>query len=547
MGQSKYLAGLTAEGRAKLEHKLHARQSGRCFICDDPIDLTLHKGQLDIDHIDPLMEDGLDAENNFAITHASCNRSKGAANLEIARRLAEFERLQAQAQTGGKRGANLGDVLVRHGGSKNRFRLRREKEEVEYSLAEAGDNKIRRAPVIKDRLSGMESVFLALPIEYLHHDDRINPRSIGANIRGLIEEFMQKRPQLHVGLAWWKADDDGAGLVKVFDGQHKAAAQILLGTRDLPVRIFLDPDTNVLLQANTNAGGKLRQVAFDMAVMRHLGSSLYVDRVKRYQKMRGLADDDYSYSESDLVKFFKGESREMERYIIDAQRDAVTHAPTNVLLEFVEWAGKKADRPVAYATIERSFFKEFLYKKALKSPIDEGLEQGLNPRQLERDQLIQLMTLFAQTFFVGNWDPEIGGRRIETRLQKGEVVPGPHLRAWRVGREEVLANIVRWTRLVMENYFAYTGKVVHSDRMLHVKLPDELWDRLGNFMTSLAGLPCWVDGNLSSTVFGPKQNLDYWEAIFETGKSPSGIQVLAQALNIQEMIKSKGAGKGPKP
>ena len=28
-------------------------------------------------------------------------------------------------------------------------------------------------------------------------------------------------------------------------------------------------------QANTNAGGKLRQVAFDAAVMRHLGSSLY--------------------------------------------------------------------------------------------------------------------------------------------------------------------------------------------------------------------------------------------------------------------------------
>jgi hypothetical protein len=65
MGQSRYLAGLDAEQRAKLEHKLLARQSGRCFICDDPIDLVLHKGQLDIDHIDPLIEEGLDSENNF--------------------------------------------------------------------------------------------------------------------------------------------------------------------------------------------------------------------------------------------------------------------------------------------------------------------------------------------------------------------------------------------------------------------------------------------------------------------------------------------------
>ena len=112
MGQSSYLAGLDAEKRSQLERRLLARQSGRCFICDDPIDLMLHKGQLEIDHIDPLAEEGLDAENNFALTHASCNRSKGAANLQIARRLAEFERLQVQAQAAGKRGANLGDVLA---------------------------------------------------------------------------------------------------------------------------------------------------------------------------------------------------------------------------------------------------------------------------------------------------------------------------------------------------------------------------------------------------------------------------------------------------
>src|SRR5713101_3225283 len=142
MAQSRYLAGLGAEQRIKLEQKLLARQTGRFFICDEPIDLVLHKGQLDVDHIDPLIEDGLDAENNFALTHSSCNRSKGATNLQIARRLAEFERLQEQAQEAGRRGANLGDVLQRHGGAKAMLRLRRDGVSVEYSLAEAGDNTI---------------------------------------------------------------------------------------------------------------------------------------------------------------------------------------------------------------------------------------------------------------------------------------------------------------------------------------------------------------------------------------------------------------------
>ena len=51
-------------------------------------------------------------------------------------------------------------------------------------------------------------------------------------------------------------------------------------------------------------------------------------------------DDGYSFSEQNLVRFFCGERREMERYIVDAQRNAVMHASANKLLEFVEWAGK---------------------------------------------------------------------------------------------------------------------------------------------------------------------------------------------------------------
>ena len=542
MAHSKYLSGLNTEQREQLEHRLHKRQGGRCFICDELIDLLLHKGQLDIDHIDPLIKDGLDSENNFALTHASCNRSKGASNLEVARRLAEFEKLQEQATKHGQRGANLGDVLEKYGGAKALLRLRREDDRVELSFGEVGDNKIRTFPLLHDKLSGMNTIFASVPLEYLHHDDRINPRSIGSSIRGLIEEFLSKNPQLHVALAWWAPQQDGAGPVKVFDGQHKAAAQILLGIKELPVRIFVEPDINVLLDANTNAGGKLRQVAFDVAIMRHLGSTLYLERINQYRKMRGLATDNYSFSEADLVKFFRGESREMARYIIDSQRDAATHDPSNKLLEFVEWAGKGADRPLAYNSIERSFFKEFLYKKALDSAIDEGIEQGRNPRVLEREQLIKLMSIFADVFFVNSWDPEIGGNKIENKVLHGETIPERHLRAWRVAREEVLSNILAWVRLVIEYHFAFNAQMLDKERLLHQSLPDTLWDRITKFLQSVAALPCWIDKQLGTTVFGPKQNLDYWEKVFKTGKTPSGIQILACPLDLNQMIQGPKAG-----
>lgn len=195
--RSPTLAALDKEGRTALERRLLDRQSGKCFICDETIDLLLHQGQLDIDHLIPLSEQGPDEENNFALVHASCNRSKSASDLRVARRMAEFERLQKSAQERGERGANLGHVLQRYGGAKAKLVLKRVDGNVEFALPATGNNRIQNRPLFGDPLSGMKYFFTILPLEYIHHDDRINPRSIGSNIRALIEEFMKKRPQLH--------------------------------------------------------------------------------------------------------------------------------------------------------------------------------------------------------------------------------------------------------------------------------------------------------------------------------------------------------------
>lgn len=530
---------VTKEDRSALEKRLWERQSRKCFICDEAIDPVLHQDQLEIDHIIPRADNGPDEENNYALVHRPCNREKSASDLRVARRMAEFDKLQRDATKRGERGANLGHVLGKYGGAKYALRLRVNDGFVEFTKSEMGDARIHTAPIFRDPLSGLDYFFTVLPLEYLQHDDRINPRSIGRNVRDLIDEFLRKRPQLHIALAWWEPDESGAGLVKVFDGQHKAAAQILLGVRELPVRIFVRPDTNVLLQANTNAGDKLRQVAFDTAVLRHLGSNLYAERVQQYQEHRGVTD--YQFSEQDLVNFFRGEKREVVRYIIDAQRDAITRTRDNKLMELVEWSGKGSDRPLSYATIEGTFFKEFLYKQALATPIGEGLEQGENPRLLERQQLIHLMNLFAGIFFVGSWNPDIGGRRLENRLQKGENIPEAHLRAWRVAREEILANILAWVRLVIENYYAATGQPYQRERLLHRRLPEPLWRTIDRFLRRLADLPVWMDKALSTTVFGGKQNLDFWQQIFSTGKAPTGVRVLAKPLNLQHMIQESPA------
>jgi hypothetical protein len=533
-----YLARLSDTDRAALEQRLYERQSGKCFLCDEPIDLDVQRESLHIDHIIPIVAKGPDDPINFALTHAPCNERKGATNLEIARLLARFHKIQDHAKAENGRGANLEDILGTVCAKSRRLRIKLSDREVRFSLAD--DPALQTIPLFTDAKSGMQYFFAVLPVDYLHHDDRINPRTIGGSLRGLMEEFYAGRPQLHVSLAWWRAEDDGAGPVKVFDGQHKAAAQILLGARQLPMRIFVNPDLKVLLQANTNAGYTLKQVAFDMAVMRHLGSALYRERLAEYRKAKKLLEADLSFSEQDVVSHFRASRRETQKYILDSVRNAITHDPDNRLIELVEMAGKSSEKPLSYSAIEKTFFSLFLYLKPLSTPLDHLEEEGKNPRYLEHVQMVRLMNLYADTILVGRWDPEQPTSKLEHKLQQGEMVPHKHLAAHRLSREEVLHATLTYVALVIKNFYAYTGEHLDEDRMLHVAHPDALWTRIENLLLNLRNLPCWVDGHLSGNVFGAKFSRDYWLHIFKHATAPNGTRVLTEPLDIKKMISVPG-------
>ncbi len=533
---SLYLNRLTYEEKEDLKKKLLEAQGGKCFICEEPINPNLHKVQ--IDHVIPIKMDGRDDLSNFALTHSSCNESKQDANLKIARILSRFNKIK-DACVKENRGPNLTDVLNRYGGSRYGIRLEFDENDsiVRYSLSQTGDNSIYEEKVYTDELSGFKYFFAELPIEYLFHDDRINPRSIGQNISKLVKEFFLKRPQLHISLGWVDLRDGEETKVKVFDGQHKAAAQVLLGVKKLPLRIFLNPDLDILLTTNTNAGTSLKQIAFDKSVQRHLGNALYVERVERYQRERGLSPDDYNFSERDLVNYYKGEFREMKRYILDSVRDAITHNPENKLKEFVDFGGRGKEKPLSYSTIEKTFYSFFIYQDVLDTSLNYRLEEGENLREIEKEQILNLMNIVAEELFIGKFDPDIGTYKLENKIQKGDDIPEEHLIAYRMSKEEIIYNWLRYVEQIIKNYFIMQGKPIQESKLFEYRFPEPLWERIRIFIRNLSNLPLWVNRELASTIFGGKQNYEYWQTIFETGKTPQGFQVLAEPLDLMDMIK----------
>jgi hypothetical protein len=541
MTGSLYLNSLTSDQRKELEKQLHSSQKGNCFICGEKIDLTLHANAIDIDHVEPLKLGGKDDPSNFALTHASCNRSKQASDLRVARVLAQFAQIR-DTVAAQNRGPNLSDVLAKFGGAKHDLSLRIDGNAVSFSLPQIGKNEIHTTPLHADELSGLRYFFAKLPIAYLFHDDKINPRAIGGSLSPLVEEFFKKRPQLHVALAWAEVrGDTGHTHIQVFDGQHKATAQVLLGVRELPVRVFVNPDLDLLLTTNTNAGTTLRQVAFDKSVQRHLGSALFQDRLDRYRKDRGLPADVESFSEKDLVGHFKGEWREMRRYVLDSVRDAVTHHPENKLKDYIDFGGRGKERPFSYSTIEKTFYSFFIYGDLLETAINYRADEGENPRELEKEQILKLMNLIAEVLYIGRFDQQIGTARVEHRVQKGEDIPENHLAAYRMAREEILYGWLRFVKQIVHNYFITTGKALNEDKLFQYRFPEPLWDNIENFLVNLRKLPVWVNRDLSATIFGGKQNYEFWQTIFESGRTSQDQPVIASGgLNLIKMIQATG-------
>jgi hypothetical protein len=262
-----------------------------------------------------------------------------------------------------------------------------------------------------------------------------------------------------------------------------------------------------------------------------------LERVKRYKEDLGKADEDYNFSERDLVKYFKGQAREMKRFILDAIRDWVTHNVDNKLKEYVDLSGKGKERPVSYSSIEKTFYSLFIFQEALETPISQGLDIGNNPRELEKSQLLNLMNVVAEELFIDKFNSDVSADRIEKKLQDGESLPLDHIRCCRLSREEIMFNWLKHIRGIIQNYFLTNGRPYSDEKLFHSRFDNQLWQNIRNYIRNLSDLPVWVNRDLSRTVFGGKQNHDYWETIFGTGKSPQGVKVLAEPINLIQMTK----------
>ncbi len=173
---SSKLDELTEENRVELINLLHQRQTGKCFICGEGINLQLD--EVDIDHIVPLSSPfkGVDDEENWAVSHAKHNRSKGTRSLQLMRYIFEYTKLR-DSYVNQNKDFTVGDALDY---------LVPQRQEVYVELRDSiatisyvgSDGISKKENFQLEHDSGTASFFGMIPFTWIYHDKNVNPRSI---------------------------------------------------------------------------------------------------------------------------------------------------------------------------------------------------------------------------------------------------------------------------------------------------------------------------------------------------------------------------------
>ena len=130
----------------------------------------------------------------------------------------------------------------------------------------------------------------------------------------------------------------------------------------------------------------------------------------------------------------------------------------------------------------------------------------------------------SPTFYTGGrYDFGRGTDKLENKIRKGEIIPDDHLRAHRIGREEILSAWLPFVGKLIVNYFQNNGKNVRVEKLFQYNFPEQLWLNIRNFLAHLGRLPLWVDYQQSLTIFGARSTASFWEHIFDTGNGQTAV------------------------
>lgn len=391
-----------AEKRAVLE-----RQGLRCFIDNHPIE---SEADVEYDHIQAFSEDGKTDIDNIAIVCKRHNREKRTLSLSEYR-----DRLSLRRFFEGAKKRWLDDLLgVKLGfdgfgqpvgvdAASGKVTLLLDGHRIETNLTDCP-------------ATGEQYFFATIPVRALRNDVELQPRALEAERLWELYRHLLRHTQLQPAVC--RLVD---GSLLLFDGQHKAAAQVWAGRAAIDCKVYLEPDVRRLKETNLSAHDKLRQMPFYTSTLLEKYSAMAKEDWDEFLMAPGPK------TEGAFVEFMRtkagltrGEAVKRIRSMI--YRD-ILEDRDNQLRDYIAEENRTRENPLTMARLEKTLFSEFI----APPPLEDEFESEDYHRDEERANFVRLANLIVEKALADRWAPE---RKDAGHAKAERIFAGGALRAW---------------------------------------------------------------------------------------------------------------------
>lgn len=276
--------------------------------------------------------------------------------------------------------------------------------------------------------------YARVPVQWLENDDQegLQPRVIDYRRLVTLRNHLHDRPQLAPSIARLVSNR-----LKLFDGQHKLAAQVLNGVADVDIKVYVSPADadgtrqlfDQLMMTNLDAHSKLKQVPFYTSTLLDRLSAIYKELWDEFVGKKPVSE----HTEDNFVRFLtaeKGQSRAEALTMLLAAIKTAALEPS-ALRQYVAEASRDNHSPMTQELLNKALYPRVLYLHPAKALVASDQDR----RDAESRNFSLLADLLVEHSGLTHWVPAVKGggltneqRKARRIWHKGSVLTwGPYL------------------------------------------------------------------------------------------------------------------------
>jgi hypothetical protein len=475
-----------ADKQRVIEMQREADGSLRCFISGEVI--NLNSDDYEFDHIQAHSKEGETSVTNIRVVLKKYNRRKSDQSLYEVRDNLRLERLFVEK----KNSIKLQDVLTLKGIEYRQIHASLE----DSTLTMTDGPETRSFAVLPDPVLGVPYFYGRVPTRWLQNDDQegLQPRVIDYKRLITLREHLRDHPQMAPAIARLLG-----GSVRLFDGQHKVAAQVLNELQDIDIKVYVSPADeagakqlfDALMITNLEAHSKLRQVPFYTSTLLERLSIIYRELWEEFATKKPGGE----HSEANFLKFLVIEKNFSKAKANDVFRAAVKEnalAPSR-LNTYIAEASKDASYPITQEIMNKAIFPVCLYLQASTATFDTAADY----RNHELANFGMLAEILVSESYLGHW----------VQRQANTSLTNTQLKARRIWHKGSVLTWSAYLKDVIINTFNMRTEDERSRLLYRPEMTEDEKERIRTCLSRLFNHPLWdePEGELDSILVSAKR------------------------------------------